>query len=196
MALGEIVELPLDVQRANSFAVFKIDNPLAGRIARDVARAANGVVENKIARQLALLEEREHGGGGANLQRVGKRAHVRIANEQMEPTIFAVIGQWLVTRVDNGAVELDPLIDVVHDVVGALTELKRDRRFGLRWLKIERERIGLPHSAGAGKNLSRRKKREQRPEYRRRELRLAFHQIIFVATKCRAGVMVDIILNE
>src|SRR6266853_4993804 len=158
MALGEIVELPLDIERANRFSVLKIDNPLASRIARDVARAANGVVENKIARQLALLEEREHGGGRADLQRVGERAHVGIADEQMEPPIFAVIGQRLVTRVDDGAVELHPLLDVVHDVVGALTELKRDRRFRLGRLKVECERIGLPYSAGAGKKWSRRKK--------------------------------------
>src|SRR5205807_385626 len=106
MALGEIVELPLDIERANSFAVFKIDNPLSGRIAGDVARTANGVVENKIARQLALFEEREHRRGGADLQRVGKRAHVGITNEQMEPPIFAVIGQRLFVAADAGEIEL------------------------------------------------------------------------------------------
>ena len=196
MALSEIVELPLDIERANSFTVLKIDNPLSGRIARDVASAPDGVVENKIARQLALFEEREHRRGGADLQRVGKRAHVRIANEQMEPPIFAVIGQRFIARVNDGAVELHPLIDVVDDVVGALTELKRNRRFRLGRLEIECEWIGLPHSPGAGKNLSRRKKREQGPKHRRRELRLAFHQIIFVATKRCAGVMVDVVLYE
>src|SRR5438477_12445633 len=157
MALSEIVELPLHIERANSFAVFKIDNPLAGRIAGDVASAPDGVVENKIAWQLALLEEREHRRGGADLQRVGKRAHVGITNEQMESPIFAVIGQRLIARVDDGAVELHPLIDVVDDVVGALTELKRDRRFRLGRLKVECERIGLPYSPSASKNLSRRK---------------------------------------
>ena len=57
MPLRQIVELPLDIERANGRTVLKIDNPLAGRIARDVARTADGVVENEIARQLALLEE-------------------------------------------------------------------------------------------------------------------------------------------
>src|SRR5437667_460494 len=116
MALGEIVELPLDIERANSFTVFKIDNPLSGRIA--------------------------------------------------------------------------------GDVVGTLAELTRVRRSRLGRLKVECERIGLPYSPSASKNLSRRKKGEQRPEHRRRKLRLAFHQIIFVATKCRAGVMINIVLNE
>src|SRR5438270_12746560 len=155
MALSEIVELPLDIERANSFTVLKIDNPLSSRITRDVARTANGVVENKIARQLALFEEREHCRGGADLQRVGERAHVGIADEQMEPPVFAIIGQRFVARVDDGAIELHPLIDVVDNVVGALAELKRDRRLRLRRLEIERERVGLPYSAGAGENLPR-----------------------------------------
>src|SRR5437667_9782470 len=137
MALSEIVELPWQFERATSFAVFKIDSPLAGRIAGDVACAPAGVVENKIAWQLALFEEREHRRGGADLQRVGKRAHVGITNEQMEPPIFAVIGQRLIARVDDGAVELHPLIGVVDDEVGELTELKRDRRFRLRRLRVE-----------------------------------------------------------
>src|SRR5947209_6621758 len=114
----------------------------------------------------------------------------------MEPPIFAIIRQRLVARVDDGAIELHPLVDVVHDVIGALTQLKRDWRFRLWWFEVEREWIGLPHSAGAGENLARGKKCEQGPENRWRELRLPFHQIIFVATKCRAGVMVDIVLDE
>ena len=196
MPLSEIVELPLHIERADGFAVFKIDNPFARRIARDVARAADGVVEHEISRQLALFEQRKHARGRADFQRVGERAHVGIADEQMEPAIFAIIGQRLVARVDDGAIELHPLINVVDDVIGALAQLKRDRRFRLRRLEIERQRIGLPYSAGAGENLSRREKREQRAEHRRRELRLAFHQIIFVATKRRAGVMIDVVLNK
>src|SRR5204862_5529381 len=100
MSLREIVELPLHVERADGFAVFEIDNPLPGRIARNVARAADGIVEDKIARQLTLLEEREYDRGGADLHRVGERTHVGIADEQMEPPVFAIIGQGLVARVD------------------------------------------------------------------------------------------------
>ena len=44
----------------------------------------------------------------------------------MEPAIFSVIGQGLVARIDDGAIKLHPLINVVHDVIGALTELKID----------------------------------------------------------------------
>src|ERR1700736_2219136 len=114
----------------------------------------------------------------------------------MEPAILAIIGQRLVARVDDGTVELHPLINVVDDVVGALAELKRDRLLLLRRFEIEGERIGLPYSASAGENLARGEKGEQRAEHRWRELRLTLHQIIFVATKRRAGVMIDIVLDE
>ena len=93
----------------------------------------------------------------------------------MEPAVFAIISQWLVARVDDGAIKLHPLVDVINDVVGALAQLKCDWRFRLRRFEIERERVGLPHSAGAGENLARREKCEQRAEHRRGELRLAFH---------------------
>src|SRR5437870_11735659 len=99
MSLSEIVELPLPIGRADGFAVLKIDNPFPRRIARNVARAADGVVEHKVSRQLALLEEREHDRGGADLQGVGERTHVAIADERVEPTAFAILSQWLVGRV-------------------------------------------------------------------------------------------------
>src|ERR1035438_9642451 len=65
-----------------------------------------------------------------------------------------------------------------------------------RRLKVERERVGLPDASGAGEDLSGRKEREQRPQHRRSELRFALHQIILVAAKGGAGVMIDVILDE
>src|SRR4051812_13662864 len=103
----------------------------------------------------------------------------------MEAAIFPVIGQRLIPRVDDGAVELHPLINVVHDVVGPLAELEFNRDLRLRQLEIERERVGLPYPAGAGENLAGREKSEQGAEHRRRELRLAFHEIILVAAESR-----------
>ena len=46
----------------------------------------------------------------------------------MKPAIFSVIGQRLIPRVDDRAIELHPLIDVVHDVIGPLAKLKMDLR--------------------------------------------------------------------
>ena len=80
----------------------------------------------------------------------------------MQPPIFAIIGQRLVARIDDGAIELHPLVDVVHDVVGALADLKIDLRLRLRQFEIESERIRLPDPARAGENLARGKKGEKR----------------------------------
>ncbi|HEY2614544.1 MAG TPA: hypothetical protein VGI42_02445, partial [Chthoniobacterales bacterium] len=61
----------------------------------------------------------------------------------MKSAIFPVIRQGLIPRIDDGAVELDPLINVVHDVIRALADLKINVDLGLRELEIERERIRL-----------------------------------------------------
>src|SRR5215218_10260638 len=114
----------------------------------------------------------------------------------MQAPVFAVVGQRLVARIDDGAVKLHPLVNVVHDVIRALTDLERDRALRGRRLEIERERIRLPDAARAREDLARGEKREQRPEDGRTELRLPFHEIILMATEGRAGVMVDIVLDE
>src|SRR5205085_11561582 len=96
----------------------------------------------------------------------------------------------------DGAIELHPLVNVVDDVIGALAELEIDLDLGLGQLEIERERVRLSDSPGAGENLAGSEKCEQRAENGRRELRLAFHQIILVATKGGAGVVVDVVFDE
>src|ERR1700737_1767812 len=114
----------------------------------------------------------------------------------MEPAELSIIRQRLVARVDDRAIKLHPLIDVVHDVIGALAQLKLDTRFGTRRLKVERERISLTDTAGAGENLPRREESQQSAEHRRRELGLAAHEIVFMAAKRRAGVVIDIFFDE
>ena len=71
----------------------------------------------------------------------------------MQPPIFSVIGQRLISRVDDGAIELHPLIDVVHDVVGALAELKIDLCLRLLRLEVERQRIRLADATCAREDL-------------------------------------------
>ena len=115
---------------------------------------------------------------------------------KVEPPIFPVIGQRLVARVDDRAIELHPLVNVVHDVIGPLAELEIDRFFRRRHIEIEGEGIGLADPARAGENLPGGEKSEQRAESRGGKLGLALHQIIFVAAESRAGVMIDVVLDE
>src|SRR5438477_3349629 len=114
----------------------------------------------------------------------------------MEPPVSPIIRERLVARVDDGAIELHPLVNVVDDVIGALAELKIDVDLGLRELKIERKRVRLPDASGAGENLARGEKGEQRSQDRRSELRFAFHQIILVAAKGRARAVVDVVFDK
>ena len=81
-------------------------------------------------------------------------------------------------------------------MVGPLAELKIDRLFRRWHLEIEGEGIGLADPARAGENLARGKKREERAEGRGSELRLALHQVIFMAAEGCPGVMIDVVLDE
>ena len=155
MSLRQIVELPLYIERTDRFAVFKIDNPTSVGVARNVACALHCIGQDKISRQSAFFQERQNASRRSDLQGGGERAHVGIADEQMQAPILPVIGQRFIPRVDDGAIELHPLIDVVHDVIGALAQLKIDLCLLWRRLKIERQRIGLTNAAGAGEDLSR-----------------------------------------
>src|SRR6476660_6363784 len=114
----------------------------------------------------------------------------------MQSTIFSVVGQRLVPGVDDRAIELHPLVNVVDDVVGPLAQLKVDVDVRLRQLEIEGERVGLPDSAGAGENLPRGEEGKQSAENGRRKLRLALHEIILVAAKRRPGVVIDVVFDE
>jgi len=49
-----------------------------------------------------------------------------ITDEQVEPPIFAIICQRLVSSVDDGSIELHPLINIVYDMIGPLADLKRN----------------------------------------------------------------------
>ena len=81
-------------------------------------------------------------------------------------------------------------------MIGPLAQLKIDPRFRSRRFEVKGERIRLSDASRAGEELARGQKRQQRSENRRRELRLAFHQVILVATEGRAGVMIDVVLDE
>src|SRR5690349_5467789 len=113
MFLRQLMKLPLDVERTYGFPIFQLDNPFAGRIPGDVARALDGVVQDEIPWQAAVFKKRKNTGGRAHLQCRRERTHVRIANEKMESSIFSVVSERFISRIDDGAVELHPLVNVV-----------------------------------------------------------------------------------
>ena len=116
--------------------------------------------------------------------------------DQMQSPILPWISKRFVASIDDRAVVLHPLKEIVLDVIRPLADLERDRRFGTRQFEIERKRICLPYSSGASENLPRREKTEQRAEHRRRELRFAPHEVVLMAAECRAGLVIDVVLDE
>jgi hypothetical protein len=105
---------------------------------RDV-RGLHSIGQNQIPRQTAFLDS-DKCTLSCRFQRV-QTGSVRIANEQMKSPIFSVIRQRLIACVNDRAIELHPLIDVVDDVIGTLTELKINLSLCLWRLKIECERV-------------------------------------------------------
>jgi hypothetical protein len=112
----------------------------------------------------------------------------------VEPPIFSVVRQGFVARVDNRPVKLDPLINIVNDMIRPLADLEWDMTRPVGNLEVECERIGLPDSTRAGKDLSSGQECEERSQDLGCELGFSPHQIIFVTPKGSAGVMVDIVL--
>src|SRR2546423_12830096 len=108
----------------------------------------------------------------------------------MQSPIFPVIGQRFVARINDGTIELYPLINVVDDVIGALAELKIHLTLRLRRLEIERQRIRLSNASRAGKDLAGRQKSQQRSENRRGKMGPPPPQKNFAATPSgtRVGV--------
>jgi hypothetical protein len=70
------------------------------------------------------FKEIEHEGGSADFQEESGWEHAGVSVEQMEAAVFASIGEWFVAGVDDGAIELHPLEEVVVDVIGALADLE------------------------------------------------------------------------
>ena len=190
-----IEEFELDIERVAGASVFELHQAAPGALAGNLAGGDHGIPQNHVARQAILFDKREHHRGQAYFERGGKRAHVGVAQQQVQTAEPVVIRQRFVAGVDDGPVELHPLIDVVDDVIRALGELEIHAR-GRFGFVFERERIGLPHAARAGVNLPGRQERKEGAQARRRELHFAPHEVVFVAAKRGAGEVIDVVFNQ
>src|SRR5438477_2869446 len=114
----------------------------------------------------------------------------------MQSPELAIVRQRFIPRINDGTIKLHPLVDVVHDVIGALADLETDGRGVGRQIKIKSERMGLSDASRARINLAGCQKTKQRSQQRRGELSFAPHQIVLVTTEGRAGVVIDVVLNK
>src|SRR5439155_12457109 len=67
MFLCELKEFTLHIKRADALAILEPDNPLLSRIARDIARALDGIGQDKISRQTPILQQRQNTSSRADL---------------------------------------------------------------------------------------------------------------------------------
>jgi len=72
---------------------------------RKLPHRADRFVKRNVGQRIGF-EQVEHERGRADLQRVGEGEHIRVAQEQVEATKPAVIGERLVPGIDECAVEL------------------------------------------------------------------------------------------
>ncbi len=189
-------ERPLDLVGAPRPTAFQPHQPFAGLVTRHVAGGLHRIHQPDFLGHDPFLEQVQHQRRRAKFQRQRVVAHVGVADQQVQATIFPVIGQRLVAGVDNRAVELHPLVDVVDDVIGALGNLEPDRTRPARTVKLERQRVRLAHPPGTGKDLARGQERQQPTQDLRRELRATFHQVVLVTAERRAGMVIDVVFQE
>src|SRR4029450_12692455 len=79
--LRQLMEFPLHIECADGLAILELDNPSLTRIARDIARAMDGVDQDKIPRQTAILKQRQNASSRADLQAGRKCGPVGISDE-------------------------------------------------------------------------------------------------------------------
>ena len=170
-------------------------------IAGDGAGGFDGVEQFPAVGQGVFFEEGEDGGGGAALQRAGEGGGVGVAEEEVQAAEAAVVGEGLVARVDEGAVELDPLVDVVDDVVGALGDLVFDGGAAggggdAAGLPVEGGAVGFADATGAGVDLAGGEEGEEGGDVGFVEFGGALDEVVFVAAEGGAGVVVDVVFDE
>jgi hypothetical protein len=70
------------------------------------------------------FEEIQDERSGADLQEESGGKYAGVAMEEVKAAVFACICERFIAGVDDGAVELHPLEEVVVDVIGALADLE------------------------------------------------------------------------
>jgi hypothetical protein len=79
----------------------------------------------------------------------------------VQPPVLAVIGERFVTGVNDRAVKLNPLVNVINDVVCPLADLERHVPRTVRHFEIKRQRVCLADPARPGKDLAGRQEGQQ-----------------------------------
>ena len=116
------------------------------------------------------------------------------------------VRQRFISRIDDGSILLHPFEKIVHDMVGALRDLKRKRAS----ISLERgpmynqrtalnpaiHRTGGADASGAGKDLPRDQEGDQLIEAAARKWKLASDEIVFMRPEGGICLVINIVFNE
>ena len=104
----------------------------------------------------------------------------------MEAAVFPRVGQRFVAGVDDGAIELHPLEEIIVDVVRPLADLKMAVRTVAQQVAAQLSARSRTDPPGPGKEQAQGQKREQGENVAFGERRGTAHEVILVAAEGRA----------
>ncbi len=121
---GLLEVLHLQLHRGHPTTVAQSHQMLEGRIVRDRPQRRHGPVHRQVRGEPAVLDHREDQGGRSHLQVGGDLAHVRVADDDVQPAVLLRVGVRLVPGVDDGPLQrgLEPHLDL--EEVGPLADLE------------------------------------------------------------------------
>ena len=175
--------LALDVDGAHLAPVGEPDSPPAGDVVADLADRPDRVLERHVAQHdVLVLEHAQHAGGGADLEERGVLAHVRVADDHVQPPVLLGVGVRFVAGVDDRPAAGGGRADAFPDVLGALGD------------RVGGAACRLQHLAGAGVDLAADEERDQHLGVRGHVVG-AVGEVVLVAAVAVAG-RVGVVLEQ
>ena len=136
------VILPLDLQGAGLPAVGQLHPPSGGHVVADLADGADRVLQRHVPHDDPGLDHAQHDVGGPDLEQHGHLAHVRVADDDVQPAEPLGVGMRLVAGVDDRAGSGGRAGHRLPDVLGTLAHA------------VDRAPRGLQHLARPADDLA------------------------------------------
>ena len=165
---GLLEVLGLDLERRQLPAVGEPDLARAGRVVADLPDRPDRVLERQIAHHGVRLDHPQDQVGDPHLHERRPLAHVRVADDHVEPAVALGVGVGLVAGVDDRAGSGGRARDALPDVLGALGDA------------VLRAARPVEHLAGPAADLPRDEERDQHVGHPG-ELAVAGDQVVLVA---------------
>ncbi len=112
-----------------------------GRVVGDRSQAGHGVVDGQVDIQPGVFDHREDKRGSSDLEVGRDLAHVRVADDHMEPAVLLRVRMWLVPGVDDRTLQGCLQADLDLEEIGPLAQLET----GLPAVHADADPAGATH---------------------------------------------------